>query len=223
MKKPLKIIGLSGKAGVGKDTIARLYLKRLEYLPIALADGVKEEAVARGLATYEEAFYTKPPEVRTALQQLGTELGREVYGEDYWCRKLAARLKSIHDRWGFRKFVITDVRFPNEVHFVQQALNGEVYRIYAPDRNAAMNLSVEQREHLSETALDPFDPILEGDKMRFGTTVVTVRNGKQIEEGLFDAVIDNRIDPPISLDTQITAILRAHDHIGPNEMALGLD
>ena len=218
----MKVIGLSGLAGVGKDFIAKNYLRRLGYLPIALADGVKEEAVARGLCTYEEAFYTKPPHVRTALQQVGTELGRDVYGEDYWCRKLAARLQSLQDRWGLSKFVVTDIRFPNEVHFVQDELKGEVYRIYAPDRNALMPLTVEQRQHPSETSLNAFDPILDGGPYRFGTTVVRVHEGKEIEEGLFDAVIDNRIDAQVALDQQLTAILRVHDHIKPDEIAIGL-
>lgn len=221
----MKVIGLSGKAGSGKDYVAHTYLKSLGFWPIGLADAIKELAVTQGICTYEEAFLTKPPAVRTLLQVLGVEQGRALWGEDCWCRGVEARMRVVAERWGHEKFVITDVRFLNEVQFVQEVLKGEVYRLYAPDRVADVLLTEEQREHVSETALDRFDVItedLENGVQRFATTVVEVHNERASENALFDAVIDNRRNTSVSLDTQMTQILRAHDHIQPNDWVFSL-
>lgn len=202
----LRVLGLSGKAGSGKDYIAANYLKPLGFLPIALADAIKEEAVARGLCTYEEAFHTKPPHVRDLLQQLGTELGRDQYGEDIWCRRTHARMQRMAEQWGFTKFVITDVRFRNEVRFVQQEMGGEVLRVFAPDRVANNGMPDELRTHRSEIDLDPFDPTWNGERW--------VTEDESIK---FDALIDNRHDQAHTVDFQMTHTLRVLDVIAPTE------
>lgn len=156
------IIGLSGRAGSGKNYIASKHLVSIGFKDLALADEIKIRAVATGVATYEEAFHTKPDSVRKWLQEEGTERGRDVFGEDCWCRALGARISLMRERWGLTDFVITDVRFPNEVAYVQHQLRGHVYKILAPQRVAASPLTEAQRQHRSELAVDTLDTLVDG-------------------------------------------------------------
>lgn len=155
MNNKIKIIGLSGKAGTGKDYISQTVLRPMGYLQFSLAWHFKISVVGKSLATHEEVFVTKPPHVRRELQLEGTERGRYVYGEDIWCKTAAEWISILHETWGIHKFVIPDVRFPNEVNFIKNA-GGKVLRIVAPEREAKNGLSAEDREHISEIALDNF-------------------------------------------------------------------
>lgn len=151
----IQVISLSGKAGTGKDWVFENYLRPAGYHRWALADHFKIWAVGRGLATYEEVFYTKPPHVRKALQQIGTEEGRMIYGESVWLDTTWAWMNHLANTWGIEKFCITDARFPNEVEYIQSR-GGLVFRIVAPEREASNELTPEAKLHISETALDDF-------------------------------------------------------------------
>ncbi|MGH7744833.1 MAG: hypothetical protein ACREQ5_08475, partial [Candidatus Dormibacteria bacterium] len=52
---------------------------------------------------------------RLALQLMGTEAGREVYGHNLWTSALINRLEPDKD------YVVTDVRFVNEIKAIQKA------------------------------------------------------------------------------------------------------
>jgi hypothetical protein len=149
------ILGLSGKAQVGKDYIFEHYLA-VHYHRVALADHFKIATIGRGEATREEVFVTKPPHVRAALQRMGTEEGRNLYGEDIWCRTTFAWLEHWAATWKIEAFCIVDCRFRNEVEFIQRH-GGKVVRIVAPTRAADSSLDDRARAHQSETELDDFD------------------------------------------------------------------
>jgi hypothetical protein len=185
----IKIVGLSGKAGSGKDYIAREVLQPLGFSPVALADQLKTTAIGRGLASYNEVYHTKPPHVRETLQQLGTELGRNVYGEDVWVRSLSAWMQIFYERWGIDRFVITDVRFPNEIKFLH-TLGAVVYRIQAPARADNNGLSPELRTHISEIALDR-------------------------EHDLFDGFVPNDPGDGELMPTVVKILLRSHGMLAP--------
>lgn len=149
----MQIIGLSGKAGAGKDYIIQTYLRPRGFYQISFAWHMKVWIVGRGLATYEEVFVTKPKHVRELMQLEGTERGRDVFGENVWVDSAMAWMRLYKDNWGIDKFVVGDVRFPNE----RQAIldhGGRVARVVAPERTLANPLTPEQRQHPSETALD---------------------------------------------------------------------
>jgi len=161
----IQVIGLSGKSGTGKDYLFENFIRVNGFHRWALADHFKIATIGRSLATYEEVFYTKPPSVRKSLQRMGTEEGREIYGEDIWLNTAKAWMQHLNINWNIDKFCITDVRFPNEVEFVKN-MGGKVIRINAPKRAEANSLSPEARLHISETALDnytDFDYIIEND------------------------------------------------------------
>lgn len=164
----IKVIGLSGKAGSGKDYIAsRIITPKYGYVPFSIAWQVKASLVAKGVLTYEEAFVTKPPHARHLLQAEATESGRDIYGEDMWLRAADAWMRTIYEQWGIQRFVLSDIRFPNEVEYIKK-MGGKVFRIIAPTRVSQSPLTVEARNHYSETALDDypldnFDGIIDND------------------------------------------------------------
>jgi hypothetical protein len=153
------LIGLSGYARVGKNSVAAILVEEFGYKQVALADKLKQalatlnpnvssrypielaDVLAQGGWEYAKQY----PEVRRLLQVLGTEVGRKMFWEDFWT-DLAFREVSPGD-----KVVFSDVRFPNEADRVK-SLGGEIWRITRNDY-APINA------HESETALNayPFD------------------------------------------------------------------
>lgn len=114
----VKLIGLHGKAGSGKDFIASNCLS--DYFKFAFANHFKIDIVRKYIFTHEEVFETKPDHVRHRLQQIGTEENRDVYGVDTWADAAEAWLHSINKANGLDKFVISDCRFDNEAEWVRR-------------------------------------------------------------------------------------------------------
>jgi hypothetical protein len=150
-----KLIGLSGKSGSGKDHIAQHILRPLGYHQFSLSWHFKVETVGLQHGTRQEVFHTKPNHIRQRLQLRGTEEGRMVYGDDVWCRHALEWMYIFEMHWGIDRFVLADIRYPNEVKFVQSN-GGLVFRVEAPNRVAQNKLSPEQRQHDSEIALDGY-------------------------------------------------------------------
>ncbi len=182
----LDIIGLAGRAGSGKNFLAETYFRPRGFYPVALADHGKMTAVGRGVATLEEVMVTKPPAVRDYLQQELTERGRHVYGADVWSRTTYAWMCHWAAQWGVRRFVVTDVRFPEEIDFLHER-EGVVYYVDAPRRVAAKarQYPAKLNAHVSETAL-------------LGS------------EHLYDGVLSNDPEFAGSVERQIDGLLRAH-------------
>jgi hypothetical protein len=141
-----RIIGITGYARHGKDTIASVLVRELGYSRVALADRMKElmlrldpfiedpfgpderlsDIVGRG--GWEEA--KDYSEVRRLLQVFGTEVGREGLGEDVWIEALAKSTKGFYGNE--RKVVIPDIRFTNEAAFIRR-MHGEVWGVSRPN------------------------------------------------------------------------------------------
>lgn len=158
------VIGMSGKARSGKNYLAYHALVPLGYIPLSLAMPFKADALARFGLPIEEVLGEagKSDETRHRLQQMGTEEGRNVYGEDIWIDTLTAWMRWFYDN-SFRNFVITDVRFPNEAQWVQNWHGGRLVRVVG--RGEAEN--AQAKEHISETALDEWlewDLVLDNSK-----------------------------------------------------------
>lgn len=150
-----QIIGVSGRAGAGKDTIAAA-LRRDGFERIAFADPLKRAcAIVFGL-THEQTHGREKEIVdlrwglspRQIMQRFGTEAIRDVFGEDVWIKSMAAQIERVRAEGSKRGVVIPDVRFPNEAEAVR-AWGGQLWRVVRPDVAAVA-------EHVSETALDRF-------------------------------------------------------------------
>ena len=148
---PPFIVGFGHRAGVGKDTAAEA-LAELGYERIAFADALK--AVAYSSRPEWQPFVDQfgwdvvkrfIPEVRQFLQLLGTAV-RDYVDSNAWVDAVLDRLEPGH------KYVVTDVRFPNEANAILER-GGRVYRI---DRLTAGTLG-QNAHHISEEALLGYD------------------------------------------------------------------
>jgi hypothetical protein len=172
------IIGLHGYAQSGKDTVAG-FLKDYGYVRFAFADRLREcvyalnPVVSRATSDevrlqelvdalgWDEVKVTYD-EVRRLLQVFGTEVGRELIKDSLWVDIV---LDQIADRMLIAqgKFVITDMRFPNEVDglsdfAVDMGVDLQLWKITRPGVGPV-------NTHVSDAGLadDLFDLIIEND------------------------------------------------------------
>ena len=156
------IVGLGFQARAGKDTVGS-YLKNEYGFNHRAFAGPLKRAAAHIFKLDEDQLYGSKKEIlderwgqtpREILQKLGTEAIRNVFGVDTWVKSLQYSLSDEGD------FVITDMRFPNEVEAVK-AWGGFTVRIDRPTLPPISN-----RSHASETALDGYsdwDHVLTND------------------------------------------------------------
>ena len=154
------IIGLSGKAGSGKDTVAQILVEEFGYKRVAFGDKIKECLLAldpivwrvaqRGsigtlselVAEFGWDYIKQDSEVRRLLQRMGTEVGRNILWKDIWVNLVLENVSSSEN------VIITDVRFSNELQEIYD-YQGKVWRI---ERDIpAVN------SHSSETELDDWE------------------------------------------------------------------
>lgn len=174
------IIGLSGYARSGKDTVAGMLMGIHGYERAAFADNIRKLLFAMDpLIMHDSKDFrlqdiveskgwedakTQHPEVRRLLQDLGVG-ARNLFGDDFWIYQV---LQDLHPS---DKIVISDVRFKNEAECIS-ARGGQVWRINRIGVEAT-------NQHISEHDLD---------------------------EWKFDGVITNNSDMP-NLIKQIRALL----------------
>jgi hypothetical protein len=176
------IIGLNGNARAGKDTAADYLVKKYGFVKIAFADELKRTLQRWYNFTDEQLWgddkekpdfrYPIPGKghltARIAAQVVGTEVGRQIYGNT-WV-ELALRHAELvlsgshgyekrrgpysYSRWSrvLRSppagVVISDVRFRNELDGIQGQKDGCVFRIH---RKLADTLQVGIAGHASES------------------------------------------------------------------------
>lgn len=122
------LLALDPAVGVKCEPAAKENNEGIEFdfIPVLLSEYI---AICGG---WDEA--KKSPEVRRLLQRYGTEAGREIHGDDCWVDVVERRiLKNWVDIGpeGQLKFVITDVRFPNERDMIRRR-GGIIVRITRP-------------------------------------------------------------------------------------------
>lgn len=152
------LIGIHGRAGVGKDT-AGSFLASIGFNCYAFADPVREVAATlfgKKISDFQtqaqKAIFEQDWNMtrRQMLQFVGTEMVREKLGGNHWIRLMVDRIaanESLHS-----KVAITDVRFQNEVDFVLEA-GGSILHIESSVR-AAINPGSKEASHASEQPLD---------------------------------------------------------------------
>ena len=145
------IIGLSGYARSGKDTVAGMLIGLHKYDNRAFADGVRQfltqinpvledgHRLNEIVGQFGWEYAKARTEVRRLLQVVGLEV-RNFFGENCWVDRAMIGVSSS------QKIVFTDVRFPNEAEMIK-ALGGEIWRIQRPGIAPINN-------HPSESAMD---------------------------------------------------------------------
>jgi hypothetical protein len=139
------VVGISGYAGAGKDTVADILVRDYGFTKMAFADPIKamvkdlDPMVGWGSYCCKDCFNDEPEamylsdlysygwtdqmikdseygdEVRRIWQRFGTEVHR-ADSEDYWVEKALERM---YDS-GHERIVLPDVRFPNEADAIYE-------------------------------------------------------------------------------------------------------
>lgn len=151
-------IGLSGWARSGKDTIADYLVEQHGFTRVAFADPMRNALLALdpnidfygsqvSLSTIVriggwDLVKEHSQEVRRLLQRMGTEVGRNLFGENFWVDQ------AIKNASKYDKVVFSDCRYLNEAEAIKN-FGGQVWRISRPGVFAI-------NDHGSEHDLDDY-------------------------------------------------------------------
>ncbi len=154
MAKPIQIIGLTGYAGSGKDTVRNILESDHGFTGMAFADPIRSMVYAlfntaeisvdhmHERELKEKVIQEIGASYRMLAQTLGTEWGRSIH-PDFWTRIAASKIDETRNHaFGEIGFVISDVRFPNEVEMIRSR-GGQIWRIDRPGIDPV-------RQHASE-------------------------------------------------------------------------
>ena len=174
---PHTIIGLVGRAGSGKDTVASILAETEDVTPIAFADALREEvktAFGVGLECMLHRDEKEQPTQALAIERCAdqrfiarmTALAENPYSPrspreilQLWGTEYRRECDSYtywidrlqdtidHHATGGKAVVVTDVRFAKEALSLKQ-LGGSLWRIYRPIAEVAIS------GHSSESEID---------------------------------------------------------------------
>lgn len=140
------LTGLMGAKRSGKDTFGGILVDSYGFQRFAFADVMKESLLAldpiigydghvcRRLSEVIDAIgwdaaKEQYREIRRLVQAFGTEVGRDILGEDIWVNALRPQI--LDALFSGQNVVITDCRFVNEILLVSE-LGGDLFRIDRP-------------------------------------------------------------------------------------------
>ena len=155
----MKIIGLSGRAGSGKDTVANYLVKNYGYTKLSFGNVLKDVVAcifgwprellegdtkeSREFRNKEDKWWSEHLKFkitpRIALQKIGTDVFRMHFHQDIWLLILKRQITKLD------KIVVTDIRFINEYNMIKN-IGGTIISI---TRN-----NIIKDNHLSENILD---------------------------------------------------------------------
>ena len=144
------IIGLVGLIGSGKDTVADFLIQQHNFTRESFANSLKD-AVSnifhwdrnrlQGLTAEDRAWREEVDDwwaerlgiphltPRWVLQFFGTDVCRDNFSNDIWVASLEKKLLYYKDE----HVVISDVRFPNEIHAIKDS-GGVIIRVQRGER-----------------------------------------------------------------------------------------
>lgn len=151
------IIGLTGYAQSGKDTVAEYLVNNHGFKRVAFADKIRDLIYETNPMIGDGTYFLKVmvdaygwdvlkqrEDVRRLLQNVGVA-ARTVFGKDFWVNQAIVGLDTVNN-----SYVFTDVRFKNEVESLKR-LGAEIWRIERPNVTAV-------NQHISETELSDYVP-----------------------------------------------------------------
>lgn len=134
------IIGVTGLAGAGKDTVGQHLVRKYGFTRRAFADSLKQLAVQinpqleQTVVLFGWEMAKKIPGNREFLQNLGHG-ARQVFGDNFWINQVFVDMPE--------RMVLTDLRYENEFERVMAA-GGVVLRVTRPGLEPVNN-------HVTET------------------------------------------------------------------------
>ncbi len=193
------ILGLAGRAGAGKDTCADVLCQAHQFYRMAFADPVRQEIVdafgidsgvfdvttkerktaALAIGRCNDGDFmslmirrgesvTAPRSPREIMRWWGTEFRRNQKSV-YWLDKAAQTINEAMRR-GYRRVVITDVRFRNEADLVRY-YNGQVWMI---DRAEANAVPATHQSELELALIHP-DYVIENNRSMTGFAAAVMK------------------------------------------------
>ncbi len=171
----MRIIGLTGEAGSGKDTVADYLVEHHDFRRVSLADPLRRGLQAMfGIPMHmlqDRAIKHIPlnilggKSIREAMNTLGTEWGRVCLADDIWLTTACMKINQLRAQVSIghvnaRGIVISDVRFVDERDWLAEQ-GGVLWHVYRPDNPYALP----RESHVSQEGLPPRqrDPIITND------------------------------------------------------------
>ena len=151
------IIGVCGFIGSGKGTVADMLIEEHGYMKLSFADKLKDTVSelfewdrnllegdtpeSRNWREQSNDFWTK--EIgkditpRHILQVIGNDM-RKMFYDDIWISFVKQKMQNNPDQ----KWVIPDVRYPNEINLIKE-YKGQVWHIIRGNKPEWWNVAVE--------------------------------------------------------------------------------
>jgi hypothetical protein len=153
-----RLIGISGKIGSGKTTLANYLMQRYQGMTresfaenlrrvLAVLTGV-QPSETRTIEQKERLLVEWDATIGKLLQDIGEAL-RQGVNKDTWVLSLFSRFDASRDHW-----VLDDVRHINEADMIKKR-GGILIRLEGDPMGARAN-STRNLDHISETALDNY-------------------------------------------------------------------
>ena len=150
-----RLIGITGKAGAGKDTLADYLVRQHGFIKYSLAGPLKQllaDHYGFSVKCLEDRefkereasrFGIKPDgscfSIREHMQWLGTEVGRHIGGADVWINLMEQQWRTGVELGHFTRgdvgMVVPDVRFDNEAARII-TLGGTIIRVTRPGQSS---------------------------------------------------------------------------------------
>jgi len=162
------LVGVCGKAGSGKDTIGDYLIEKYGFKKIGLADPIKrlvkdvfaldDHTVFDRVAREQPLEHWEGWSVRKLLQFIGTELFRDNIDDSIWVKSLWHKVSKDKKN----NYVVTDVRFPNELEFFEENAGDDFVslKVVRPGYIGKVGLS----DHVSEAYDLPAEIVIKNDK-----------------------------------------------------------
>lgn len=151
------IVGLSGKAGAGKDTIADYLVKLHGFEKLSFAQPLKDMLAVLGVDVTNREHKEDPDfglcgrSPRFLMQTLGTEWGRDIVHKNLWIHLLENNIRP------GRRYVVSDVRFEDEAAWLRRV--GRLWHVRRELISPPLGASA---QHVSENGIIPItgEPII---------------------------------------------------------------
>lgn len=143
------LIGLTGRARSGKDTVADFIVAAQGGYKYSFADPIRHMLRPLGVDMWDPYWQSRKEEIipalgvspRRMMQTLGTDWGREIINPDLW---LLLAQQTLHRNGP--GMVVADVRFENEADWVRRH-GGRIIHVIRPDAK-------EVEAHVSESGIE---------------------------------------------------------------------
>lgn len=154
------IVGVIGFIGSGKNTVGNILVEEYGFKSVSFGKLLKDATAlifnwprsllegdtdeSRVFRETKDQFWSNSlgwdVTPRAALQKMGTEAGRVVFGQNLWTDALFNNLIPDQD------YVITDTRFRNEISRIRK-YNGRIIRVKRGPEPSWYHLAVKQNYH----------------------------------------------------------------------------